>query len=227
MEESLFEQYLDQFTNTVDLTSFVVNLIVATILTIIIQYYYLHFGSATSNRKKFASIFLPLALGTMLIITIIQSSVALSLGLVGALSIVRFRAAIKDPEELTFLFLVIGVGLATGANKPILASVAIFLILLLLWLAKFIYRRDSFKMEDKMYINIRTDIDDLQIVADTISGILPHVELKRMDTLDAGMDVSFICKAENIAQLERIRKAFRNLSEDTQISIIDQPNLVI
>ena len=108
------------------------------------------------------SIFLPLALGTMLIITIIQSSVALSLGLVGALSIVRFRAAIKDPEELTFLFLVIGIGLANGANKPILATIAILLILLLLWLSKFIYKQESFKTEDKMYINISTDKENIE-----------------------------------------------------------------
>jgi uncharacterized membrane protein YhiD involved in acid resistance len=227
MEESIFEQYLEQFTNTVDLPSFIINLIVATILTIVVQYYYLHFGTAVSNRKKFASIFLPLALGTMLIITIIQSSVALSLGLVGALSIVRFRAAIKDPEELTFLFLVIGIGLANGANKPILATIAILLILLLLWLSKFIYKQDSFKTEDKMYINISTDKENIEEIAALLSEDLPYVELKRMDSLSTGLDVSFICKAENIAQLESVRKKVTSLSEKTSISFIDQPNLII
>ena len=51
---------------------------------------------------------------TMLIITVVKSSLALSLGLVGALSIVRFRAAIKEPEELAYLFLTIAIGLALG-----------------------------------------------------------------------------------------------------------------
>ncbi|MGK0389337.1 MAG: putative membrane protein YhiD involved in acid resistance [Maribacter sp.] len=227
MEGSIFEQYLEQFTNTVDLTSFIINLIVATILTIVVQYYYLYFGSAVSNRKKFASIFLPLALGTMLIITIIQSSVALSLGLVGALSIVRFRAAIKDPEELTFLFLVIGIGLANGANKPILATIAILLILLLLWLSKFIYKQESFKTEDKMYINISTDKENIEEIVALLSEDLPYVELKRMDSLSTGLDVSFICKAESVAQLESVRKKIRGMSEKTTVSFIDQPNLII
>jgi len=227
MEESLFEQYLDQFTNTVDLTSFVVNIIVATILTIIVQYYYSHFGVSVSNRKKFASIFLPLALGTLLIITIIQSSVALSLGLVGALSIVRFRAAIKDPEELTFLFLIIGIGLATGANKPILATIAILIILLLLWASKFVYKQKAFKSEDKMYINITTDKEDIEEIAALLSSVLPYVELKRMDSIGSNLDISFICKAESLAQLETVRKSIRGLSENSTISIIDQPNLVI
>ena len=51
----------------------------------------------------------------------VKSSLALSLGLVGALSIVRFRAAIKDPEELVYLFLCIAIGLALGAEQPLLA----------------------------------------------------------------------------------------------------------
>ena len=111
----------------------------------------------------------------MLIITIIQSSVALSLGLVGALSIVRFRAAIKDPEELTFLFLVIGIGLATGANKPILATIAILLILFLLRISKSIYKQDSLKTEDKMYINITTDKENIEEIAALLSKDLSYV----------------------------------------------------
>jgi hypothetical protein len=62
-----------------------------------------------------------LALVTTGVIAVVKSSLALSLGLVGALSIVRFRAAIKDPEELVYLFLCIGIGLALGAEQPLLA----------------------------------------------------------------------------------------------------------
>jgi hypothetical protein len=57
---------------------------------------------------------------TMLIITIVKASLALSLGLVGALSIVRFRAAIKEPEELAYLFLAIAIGLDFGAGQRVI-----------------------------------------------------------------------------------------------------------
>ena len=57
----------------------------------------------------------------ILIISIVKSSLALSLGLVGALSIVRFRAAIKEPEELVYLFFVISIGLSNGANQFLLS----------------------------------------------------------------------------------------------------------
>jgi len=70
-----------------------------------------------NNREYFGNIFILLGVTTCSVIIIVKYSLALSLGLVGALSIVRFRAAIKEPEELVFLFLVIAFGLAFGANQ--------------------------------------------------------------------------------------------------------------
>lgn len=69
-----------------------------------------------SSTESIARVFPMLTIVTVAVITVVKSSVALSLGLVGALSIVRFRAAIKDPEELVYLFLCIGIGLALGAE---------------------------------------------------------------------------------------------------------------
>jgi hypothetical protein len=57
---------------------------------------------------------------TMLIITIVKASLALSLGLVGALSILRFRAAIKEPKELAYWFLAIAIGLDFGARQRVI-----------------------------------------------------------------------------------------------------------
>ena len=68
-----------------------------------------------------------LTLVTTGVIAVVKASLALSLGLVGALSIVRFRAAIKEPEELVYLFLCISIGLALGAEQPDIA-IAIALI---------------------------------------------------------------------------------------------------
>ncbi|MFK7905726.1 MAG: DUF4956 domain-containing protein [Chitinophagales bacterium] len=221
-----FEEYLTQFSNTIHLGEFLVNIIVAALLAMLLSWFYQRFGNAISNRKRFAANFLPLALTTLLIITIVKSSIALSLGLVGALSIVRFRAAIKDPEELTYLFLVIGIGLATGANQPIIALVAISIILLLLFLYKKINGQVRFKSEDAMYVNIHTDEEDLQKITDLLSKHMSYVELKRLDTLEQGLDLSFICKTDSIQQIQAITQALKGLSSNTQVSIIDQPDLI-
>ena len=222
-----FEQYLDDFNSAIVFGDFIVNLLVVALLTSLLRIYYIRFGNSITNRKRFGSNFMPLALTTMLIITIVKSSIALSLGLVGALSIVRFRAAIKDPEELTYLFLVIGIGLATGANQPLLAIVAVVFILGLLYASKRIQGLTEFKSEDKLYVNISTDVNDLQRINSLLSETFHYVELKRLDTLGSGMDLAYICKAANIKDIESIKNKITELSPLTTLSIVDQPDLII
>jgi len=113
---------------------FLLNLVITAIITYLIGQFYIKYGTSISNRKKYAQNFLLLSLTTMLIIYIVKASVALSLGLVGALSIIRFRTAIKEPEELGYLFLNIGIGLAMGANQVFVTLIAVAVILALLFL---------------------------------------------------------------------------------------------
>ena len=85
-----------------------------------------------SNRKTMAFNLLLLVLITSLVISIVKSSLALSLGLVGALSIVRFRTAIKEPEELIYLFIAIAIGLGIGANQYYITVIAFIVIILII-----------------------------------------------------------------------------------------------
>ncbi|MEM7367378.1 MAG: DUF4956 domain-containing protein [Bacteroidota bacterium] len=223
----VFEPYLEEFSQSINLSDFLVNIIVAAVLCLLLRLFYVRHANTVSNRNRFAGNFLLLGLTTMLIITIVKSSVALSLGLVGALSIVRFRAAIKDPEELTYLFLVIGIGLAAGANQPLIAILAFAIIVGLLYLNKKLAGRVSLKQDNRMYLNISTDVDDMTKVANVLKQHLPYVELKRVDTLDAGLDLSFIVKANSIDELESVKQSLKTLSPSTKLSMVDQPDLVI
>lgn len=93
------------------------SIILSAVSSFIIKLMYIHFGRSLNNRVMFSNIFLLLGVVTCVVIIIVKYSLALSLGLVGALSIVRFRAAIKEPEELVYLFLIIAIGLSYGANQ--------------------------------------------------------------------------------------------------------------
>ena len=102
MEKINFDKFLANESIHVSLNDFIINIILTIILSQILAYIYNKYSKSFSDRKIISSNFIYIATTTMIIITIVKSSLALSLGLVGALSIVRFRTAIKDPEELSF-----------------------------------------------------------------------------------------------------------------------------
>lgn len=224
--QQLQEKYIREFTENISLVDFILNMVVVAILVYVLRLFYIRYGDAIAHRSKFAANFLPLALGTFLIITIVKSSIALSLGLVGALSIVRYRAAIKDPEELTYLLLVIGVGLAGGANQPVLVIVAFTFIMVLLLIFKRIQGKQAFVYEDQLLIHIQTDQQDVNKLTSMMTGIFDYVKLKRMDYKpDKQLLIVYSCRANDIGQIDQVKKQVEGLSATTTLSIIDQSNI--
>ena len=129
---NLFQKFLITQEQQISVTDFLINSVVVIVLSILLEITYIKCARTISNRRQFAGVFLLIAFTTMLIISIIKTSLALSLGLVGALSIVRFRAAIKEPEELAYLFFAIAIGLGLGANQTIIVLVTFGVAMLIL-----------------------------------------------------------------------------------------------
>ena len=133
------ENLLNVSAAPLSLTALTINLLLGIVLGSMVAWYYTAHGKSFSNRSKLAATLPVLVMITALIISIVKSSLALSLGLVGALSIVRFRTAIKEPEELIYLFLAIAIGLGLGADQrsaTVLATVIILGYLLIRTLIK-------------------------------------------------------------------------------------------
>ena len=130
----MIEQLLGTVLEGPTLLEFVRNIAFGALLALGLERVYIRYGHSLSNRTMFARHFYLLAMTTTLIITVVQSSLTLSLGLIGALSIVRFRAAINEPEELVYIFLAVGMGLALGANQLIVTVVAFLTITAIIWL---------------------------------------------------------------------------------------------
>ena len=167
---------------SVNLDIFITSIFISIFLSYLVQRFYIKFSTTLSNKVEFSKIFLILGATTTIIITIVKSSLALSLGLVGALSIVRFRAAIKEPEELVYLFFIIGIGLANGANQFLVAIIATFFIsLILILLSKF--RRDKNADSKNLSSNvIQFEIKNKKIKFEKIIEVLKkncsHINLK-------------------------------------------------
>src|SRR5262245_6207162 len=128
LQESLTELFWNPATRD-SLPKLVVSLGLAALLGLILGKFYVRFGQSLSNRASFARNFLLLTVTTTLIISIVNSSLALSLGLVWALVIVRFSEPIREPEELAFLFLAISIRRGLVAGQALVTIVALAVIL--------------------------------------------------------------------------------------------------
>jgi len=144
-------------------------LLVGGCMAVYLRFLYQRCSASASDTDSISRTFPLLLMVTAAVISVVKSSLALSLGLVGALSIVRFRAAIKDPEELVYLFLCIAVGLALGAEQPLLAfalmgSSTIFVVGMHLLGGK---RRDS-----SLLLTVRGDAN---LFNETNSGVMAQI----------------------------------------------------
>jgi uncharacterized membrane protein YhiD involved in acid resistance len=197
---------------------FIFNLILTGLLTYILGKIYIRYGMSLSNRKDFARNFVLLGLATMLIITIVQSSLALSLGLIGALSIVRFRAAIKEPEELIYLFLTIAIGLGMGANQRYKTVIAFIAISLIIWLNS----KVSKKTQDKQgYLTLSSKNPDLWSIK-TINNLIEQqsveYKLQRFDKTEIFLEALFLVNLSDPEVIEKIDQELR--TKDSSIQII-------
>lgn len=119
---------------TLTIEEIVLRIVVAAIISIAIyiSYWYTHIGTAYS--KKFNVSLMTLTVLTATVMTVIGNNIALSLGMVGALSIVRFRTAIKDSRDTTYIFWTIIVGICCGVGDYIVAGVGSFVVFVILFI---------------------------------------------------------------------------------------------
>ncbi len=140
-------------TNSLSIGSITISICLSFFLSYILSKVYKSQAKTLSNPEDLASIFPFLSIGVTIIIIVVKSSLALSLGLVGALSIVRFRTPIKEPEELTYIFLCIGIGIATGANQYKVAYIGVLLTTVFIYFYNWLKRGQNKKSKLSIYIN--------------------------------------------------------------------------
>ena len=124
VKDIIKKSVLEGFNGTINAGDMLLSLFIAFLIGIFIVYVYRKTYTGVVYSKSFSLCILMLAMVTAMIIRTISSNIALSLGMVGALSIVRFRTAVKEPVDTGFMFWGISAGIMTGAGLYIPAIVA-------------------------------------------------------------------------------------------------------
>ena len=216
---------MDQLTvlEPLSLSALIFNLLLGAVLSTGAAWYYARFGEALSNRVKLAKLIPVLCLVTILVISVVKASLALSLGLVGALSIVRFRTAIKDPEELIYLFMAIAIGIGLGADQRIPTVVATCVLMILLIGTKLVSLRSR---KRNLYVNIQVPEQDSSNAFESVNDILvKHAELvdmRRLDRHNHALQLTYFLDLQDQQQLAKLMDELKSNIPDCSFSFVDQ-----
>jgi len=220
-----FENFLTKQNAQVSIADLLIHLATAAILSYFLGRIYIKYGTSLSNRKQFSSIFVLLTVTVTLIITVVKSSLALSLGLVGALSIVRFRTAIKEPEELAYLFLTIAIGLALGAGQMLTSLVAFPFLAAILVMRGLAHHKDK---NQNLFLSISSQDPEsinLDQIIGTLSSTCSSVDLRRFDETQNTSEATFQVEFDNVQQMQASLQQLREKDEALRITFVDNKRL--
>ena len=212
MDKNYFENLVSEG-RSIDLIEFFLSLILLFILTFSVKVLYERKSKALGGKREFSSLFFIFSVSIFLIFSIIKSSLVLSLGLVGALSVVRFRNAIKDTEQVMYLLLLIAISISVSANQ--------YLILLITLLIFFIYifSRDLVQKKSDYLYYVNLVFDDkgvLTQVFDSLNG--QNFQITNINFTGTDYQMTILISVVDQNNLNSIIEQFENKVKEVRIS---------
>lgn len=201
-KKSVWESFASTSGLTLDFAvSAVIAILVALLLGIIIYKIYGMFFGGVVFSSSFATTLVGMTVLTCMLTLAISSNIVISLGMVGALSIVRYRTAIKDPMDLLYLFWAISIGITLGAQIYFLAILTMAVMFLVVFI---FYRR---KKKGAIYILVVHYTGDLagDKVLRTLAKVRHQLKSKTVRKEVTEMTVEVLCKGDNTMFTEQIR----------------------
>ena len=193
-----FEDLLFSGTDELSLIVTLFNFIGAILVSFLVRAFYVRYSYSLTGKVHIGSIIPILTAIVFLVIVIVKSSLALSLGLVGALSIVRFRTPIKEPEELVYLFLAIAIGLGFGAGYFLVTTLISICILVVIYF--FLSSKNYSSSEYNLVINWseqNISYESILVILKNLSSSVKLVRLEKSKETNTSVFLIELAKKEN------------------------------
>lgn len=177
---------IEEFSTTISLGSILLSLVTAFVIGIYIVYIYKKTFAGVHFSKQFTMMVILIAMVTSLIIRTVSANLALALGLVGALSIVRFRTAVKEPIDTAFVFWAVSAGIMSGVGVYIVAIISsvalggLFVVSTLL----------GFKQANHYLLLVKCDIRAYEAIHRAINK-LKKAKLRSKQIIGSKVDVTY------------------------------------
>ncbi|MDO5568880.1 MAG: DUF4956 domain-containing protein [bacterium] len=200
----LLYRFLYDGTSNVSPTAVLFSMALAFVLAMILYFVYRFTFSGVAYSKKFNISLVMMSLITAMVMNIIGSSVALSLGMVGALSIVRFRTAIKDPRDTAYIFWSICIGLGVGTSNYYIVCIGTICVAIVALLLSF-----TLKHDDSFLIIVRGNISSVDKVRTLIFDVYRACKLRSETLMDGNIELVYQVKMKkdtDVAEYEKLSK---------------------
>ena len=184
--------------------------VICVLISFLVRFFYIKYSNSAVGKLNLGNIIPILSSIVFIVILVVKSSLALSLGLVGALSIVRFRTPIKEPEELVYLFLAIAIGLGCAANYTLITAILTIIILLLIYF--FLSNKENLRGINEYSLNLswndkKIDLNNIFEVLDDSSSL----SLLRYSVNQETNNAIFLIETDNINFINEIVEKLENL----------------
>ena len=189
-------------------------------MSFIVRDFYIKRSFSLTGKMHIGSIIPVLSAVVFLVIIVVKSSLALSLGLVGALSIVRFRTPIKEPEELVYLFLAIAVGLGYAAGQILITTIITLSILFIvyIWLSN---RKIAKTSEYNLVVKWSKTGVMFEDILKAITPVVQNLKLVRLDKSSSDNTSVMLIVPDDKSPIETITNALHELDSDMKITFFE------
>lgn len=192
MKETLYNYFLTQNGNITAID--VIKMMgIALLLSIVIFCTYKTTFSGVMYNRKFNVSLVMLTLVTTMVMIVIGSDIALSLGMVGALSIVRFRTAIKDPRDTGYIFWCIAIGISVGSGNYLIAIIGSLFLFVVLFILNF----SGFGKEERYILIVRGNTDKEEDIMRCVFNSFKGSQLRAKNSTGNNIEIIYQIKIKN------------------------------
>jgi|TARA_B100001093_G_scaffold288904_1_gene275982 uncharacterized membrane protein YhiD involved in acid resistance len=201
------------------ISAVLVNLFLCMMLVSLVGWFYKKYSRSLGGKTHVGAILPLIGLTVFMVITVVKSSLALSLGLVGALSIVRFRTPIKEPEELGYLFLTIAVGLGFGAGFSLITTIITFAILIYLFMVG--TSRGSSKVDGEYTLLVKLSQNKYNEVTNVIDQKVTAYKIIRTENTGNKINAYFNISVGEDFNFQELIDALKNTDSDIDFNMVE------
>lgn len=217
----MFQDFQNIFTFSLSAGQVLVNISVALLCGFIISLFYKWTYRGPNYSSSYVNSIIVLAMITAVVIMVIGNNLARAFGLVGAMSIIRFRTAVKDTQDIVFIFFALAVGLAAGVGLHVIAIAGTLFISLVVWILFLSNYGNPQKKDFLLQFSLKAEDNKDAPYLSVLNEYCRSYKLVNLKSVEAGklLELTYFVNLKRKEQSDRFVRALDHLEDINQVNL--------